>query len=282
VAVATTGADKSKWAVANTLVLLYALIPVLWIVSLSFKTADSITDGSFIPREWTLENYTQVFGLEMFTSALVNSIGIAVIATVLAVVIGTETVSWTWKTGAVAALGFAAASAIWWLYFDFLDTAVMARSIVSGQVYLFAHIPLLIGLTALGVGVKLAIKASVDGGLPAGAAWTMGGGIALVLGALAVIHVVTVPVGVDVDVVLRVVGAVVALGAAALGEEIGALALSALLATLLVAELLVELARHGGHLSSDLELDGDEVEGGRLPIPMDSHAHGAADQVADH
>ena len=88
-AVATTGAAKSKWAAANTLVLLYALIPVLWIVSLSFKPASSITDGAFIPREWTFENYTQVFGVSLFTSALINSIGIAVIATVLAVVIGT-------------------------------------------------------------------------------------------------------------------------------------------------------------------------------------------------
>jgi multiple sugar transport system permease protein len=88
-AVATTGAAKSKWAVANTLVLIYALVPVLWIVSLSFKPASSITDGNFIPREWTLENYTQVFGVSLFTSALINSIGIAVIATVLAVVIGT-------------------------------------------------------------------------------------------------------------------------------------------------------------------------------------------------
>src|SRR5690606_9616353 len=88
-AVATTTGAKSKWAIANTLVLLYALIPVLWILSLSFKPASSITDGNFIPREWTLENYAQVFGVSLFTSALINSIGIAVIATVLSVVIGT-------------------------------------------------------------------------------------------------------------------------------------------------------------------------------------------------
>ncbi|MEK6438098.1 carbohydrate ABC transporter permease [Pseudonocardia sp. T1-2H] len=69
--------------------LLYALIPVLWILSLSFKTADTVTDGNFIPRAWTLENYAQVFAIDLFTSALINSIGIAIISTVLAVVIGT-------------------------------------------------------------------------------------------------------------------------------------------------------------------------------------------------
>jgi multiple sugar transport system permease protein len=77
------------WGIAGLVVILYALIPVLWIVSLSFKTADSITDGNFIPRSWTLENYGQIFTLDIFTRALVNSIGIATISTVLAVVVGT-------------------------------------------------------------------------------------------------------------------------------------------------------------------------------------------------
>jgi multiple sugar transport system permease protein len=77
------------WGIAGLVVILYALIPVLWILSLSFKTADSITDGNFIPRSWTLENYGQIFTLDIFTRALVNSIGIATISTVLAVVVGT-------------------------------------------------------------------------------------------------------------------------------------------------------------------------------------------------
>jgi multiple sugar transport system permease protein len=86
-----SSADNKKlwWSIANLIVLLYALIPVLWILSLSFKTADTVTDGNFIPRAWTLENYAQVFAIDLFTSALINSIGIAIISTVLAVVIGT-------------------------------------------------------------------------------------------------------------------------------------------------------------------------------------------------
>jgi multiple sugar transport system permease protein len=87
----TTGDPRARvwWGVAGLVVVLYALIPVLWILSLSFKTTDTITDGNFIPRSWTLDNYAQIFSLDIFTSALRNSIGISVIATVLAVVIGT-------------------------------------------------------------------------------------------------------------------------------------------------------------------------------------------------
>jgi multiple sugar transport system permease protein len=65
-----------------------ALVPVLWLASLSFKDPATIADGSFLPRKWTLENYRGIFDTSLFTRALVNSIGIAVIATVLAVVVG--------------------------------------------------------------------------------------------------------------------------------------------------------------------------------------------------
>ncbi|MBL7496307.1 carbohydrate ABC transporter permease [Frankia sp. CNm7] len=76
------------WSAANLLILGISLVPLLWLVSLSFKTPASITDGSFIPNEWTLENYRGIFGESLFTRALLNSLGIALISTVLAVVLG--------------------------------------------------------------------------------------------------------------------------------------------------------------------------------------------------
>jgi multiple sugar transport system permease protein len=79
---------RGWWAVADMMVLIYALIPVLWIVSLSFKPVTSINDGRFIPSEFTWSNYQQIFELTPFVSALRNSIGIALIATGLSVVIG--------------------------------------------------------------------------------------------------------------------------------------------------------------------------------------------------
>lgn len=72
----------------NAVVIVYALLPVLWIVSLSFKTPATIADGNFIPREWTWENYATIFSTSEFTRSLINSIGIALIATLVAVVIG--------------------------------------------------------------------------------------------------------------------------------------------------------------------------------------------------
>jgi multiple sugar transport system permease protein len=79
---------KSLWAVGNTIVIMVALVPVLWIASLSFKDPATIADGSFLPRRWTLANYRGIFETSLFTRALVNSIGIALIATLLSVVVG--------------------------------------------------------------------------------------------------------------------------------------------------------------------------------------------------
>ncbi|MCS3780656.1 carbohydrate ABC transporter permease [Tsukamurella ocularis] len=85
---ANTTGRKIGWTVIDLLVVLYALIPVLWIVSLSFKPAASIADGKLLPSNPTFENYTGIFSDGGFIRPLVNSIGIALISTAIAVLIG--------------------------------------------------------------------------------------------------------------------------------------------------------------------------------------------------
>ncbi len=84
---ATTPRQKVGWGTANTVAILLVIIPVLWIVSLSFKDPATITDATFWPKKWTWENYRGIFKTSEFTRALINSIGIALISTVVAVVL---------------------------------------------------------------------------------------------------------------------------------------------------------------------------------------------------
>ena len=84
---ATTAKPEGRLGSANTSRSLLALIPVLWIVSLSFKDPATITDASFWPKKWTWDNYRGIFKTSEFTRALVNSIGIALISTFIAVVL---------------------------------------------------------------------------------------------------------------------------------------------------------------------------------------------------
>ncbi|GLE50490.1 carbohydrate ABC transporter permease [Mycobacterium montefiorense] len=84
-----TGARRTAiWAVINTSVVVYALLPVLWILSLSLKPTSTVKDGKLIPSAVTLENYRGIFRGDLFASALINSIGIALIATGIAVLLG--------------------------------------------------------------------------------------------------------------------------------------------------------------------------------------------------
>jgi multiple sugar transport system permease protein len=77
-----------SWTVINALVVVYALFPVLWILSLSLKPTSTVKDGKLIPAQVTFDNYKGIFTGNVFSSALVNSIGIGLITTVIAVVIG--------------------------------------------------------------------------------------------------------------------------------------------------------------------------------------------------
>jgi trehalose/maltose transport system permease protein len=75
------------WSGAFFVIVVCALVPVLWIIFLSLKTPATVTDGSFIPHQWTLSNYSTIFSTGIFTDALRNSIGIGLISTACAVVL---------------------------------------------------------------------------------------------------------------------------------------------------------------------------------------------------
>ena len=76
------------WAVVDILVVVYAGLPVLWILSLSLKPTSMVKDGKLIPSSVTLDNYRGIFRGDFFSSALINSIGIGLITTAIAVVLG--------------------------------------------------------------------------------------------------------------------------------------------------------------------------------------------------
>jgi multiple sugar transport system permease protein len=85
---------KVGTAIGFALILIWCLLPVAWIISLSFKSQEAITNGSpgFFPNEggsagW--QNYVDVLENDQFRRAIINSIGISLIATLLSVVVAT-------------------------------------------------------------------------------------------------------------------------------------------------------------------------------------------------
>src|SRR3954453_2696171 len=77
----------ARWTTANAVIFLFALFPVFWILMLSLKDPSTINDGRLIPSKWSWDNYDGIFHQSVFTRALINSLGIAAISTVIAVVL---------------------------------------------------------------------------------------------------------------------------------------------------------------------------------------------------
>jgi multiple sugar transport system permease protein len=83
--------DYALWTIAIALVVIFALIPVLWLISISLKPPEALTDQKFIPSEISFDNYKSLFegGIDdsPFIKPLINSIGIALITTVISIVL---------------------------------------------------------------------------------------------------------------------------------------------------------------------------------------------------
>jgi multiple sugar transport system permease protein len=85
-----TGKERALWGIGILVVLLYALIPVAWIATLSLKTPEQVGDRKFYSGI-SFDNYDAVFSDDTFINALINSIGIASIATLISIVLAAMT-----------------------------------------------------------------------------------------------------------------------------------------------------------------------------------------------
>jgi len=82
--------EKNWWIVAGVLIVVYALFPIAWIISLSFKAPSDLANGQFLPTKATSENYKLILtgdASDLFLPALRNSFGICLIATFISCVL---------------------------------------------------------------------------------------------------------------------------------------------------------------------------------------------------
>jgi len=73
-------------------IILYSIVPILWMLSLSLKPSSDLADGKFIPSEISWSNYSLILtggAKDLFLPALANSIVVCVSATVISVVLAT-------------------------------------------------------------------------------------------------------------------------------------------------------------------------------------------------
>lgn len=77
--------ERIFWGFGNVVVVVYALIPVAWILSLSLKPSADLNDNRFFPQAVSFDHYRTIFQDIQFPAALWNSVGIATLSSLLAV-----------------------------------------------------------------------------------------------------------------------------------------------------------------------------------------------------
>jgi low temperature requirement protein LtrA len=102
------------------------------------------------------------------------------------VVMGLTKHAWNVPSGLTAALGLSLAFSFWWVYFDNIASAAIRAARTRGRIWLYqgwlyAHLPLVIGLAASAVGVQLAVASPQALALPPKERWLICGAAALVL-----------------------------------------------------------------------------------------------------
>ncbi len=237
---------------ASWFMLMFGLAVVVWLISLAVPApgkyvlwAVALVLEHVAPiRAWRLIRSAPIHPAhipERFGLLVIIVLGEAVIA----VVLGTATVSWTALSGTTAFAGFLSAASIWWLYFGFLDTSgAVNRNVLSGITFVYSHYFVTAGIAAFGVGVKLAILSAAPGPSDDDIGWIAAAGTAICMGGLAAIQLATPPTIFDVDVALRIATAVVAAGLIGLSQFVSPVLVLWLLAAALVAQVVIELARH--------------------------------------
>jgi low temperature requirement protein LtrA len=92
--------------------------------------------------------------------------------------------------------GMLVAFCLWWLYFDHASSAPARAAKDEGklwlyQIWLYSHLPLMIGLSAVGVAIEQAVLVSQRLPLPDMIRWLLFGGAALSFAAIGTIHMVS-------------------------------------------------------------------------------------------
>ncbi len=87
-----TAGQKFWQIVATIAIIVYTIIPLIWIVNLSLKPSADRADGNFWAVHPTFENYELIFtggAKDLFLPALFNSILVTLVATLIAVILAT-------------------------------------------------------------------------------------------------------------------------------------------------------------------------------------------------
>lgn len=212
----------------------------LWVAGLAVDFATPLV-GRQVQREMPLDprHFPERFGL--FTLIV---IGISV----LGIIRGVAHVVWTPPYVMAGVLAFYLVASLWWSYFAFVDEAELEDTLRSGRSYMFLHLPLLIGLSAVGIALEHLILEAHEPRVSSGTMGLMTAGMALWLASLFGLNIASTVCGPRLWLLATYLAALTATGLLGLfGLFMPALAVLACFCTLFTLMSVIDW-RHFRHL----------------------------------
>ena len=247
-----TGRYSKGFAVAAAFWLVSAFVPIpfrfaLWAVGFVVDFGTPILAGQLHARLAPHPGHLpERFGL--FTLIVLGE-------AVAGAVTGVSGHGWSVPSAAAAALGLAATFGLWWLYFDSVAGTAILAARESGRVavyqeWIYAHLPLTIGLVSIGVGITKAVLGA-PGTVSDSVRWLTLGSAAICFLSLSILHPTTAspttqPLK-DLGVIARVAAAGLMLALAASGVPIGPVELTGILTGSCAALVVIDFYEEQSH-----------------------------------
>jgi low temperature requirement protein LtrA len=231
------------FAIASLLWLISAFVPIPWRFALW---------GLGIIIDFTTPLTARKFqiGLLPHASHLPERFGLFTIIVlgeaIIAVVEGVSQQKWDKLTVISAIFGLIIAFSWWWVYFDNLggtpiETARTQGKIGTVNIWLYTHLPLVIGIAASGVGVEQILLSQPTIALPDNQRWLICGSVALCSFAVGILHRYGVIRYCKIRSLYRLIGAVVLLAIAIIGKGLLPIIVIAIVAVVSTAQVVQDV-----------------------------------------
>jgi low temperature requirement protein LtrA len=235
------------FAIAALLWLISAFVPmplrfVLWAAGL---TVDFATPLMGVQHQARLlpdfEHLPERFGL-----FVIIVLGEAIVG----VVEGVSGQKWDAASVIAAILGFSIAFSLWWIYFENVGGSALraTRTISVLQVWLYGHLPLVIGMAGTGVAVERIISSNPMLPLPSAERWLLCGCVTLCFLSLAILHQIGVIFRCKMRSKYRFISAIAVLLLAIIGSGLQAIMVIGLVAIVSAVQVAQDL--YQGHPAS--------------------------------
>jgi len=142
---------------------------------------------------------------------------------------------------AAAVLAFCVTVCIWWIYFTFIGEAPYEDNLGTGQPYIYAHLPVLIGLTIIGIGLGRAVEEAAHPTLAAETRGLLAIGVTVWVFAALALKLVSIRHMPSTRIFLRIIVAGITIAIMALGANIPPLWLLGALVVVMVTFVIFEI-----------------------------------------